>query len=298
MRRVCELILVKAAALGLLSLGLMSFGAQRAQGGIIHVGPSQTFTTITAGIAAASAGDTILIDDGVYSEHLVVDKALTFESVNLGGAIIDGGGAGTLFNMKADATFKGLWLRNATLGIWQRNVGGVIFTVERLIVSNISNTAFIVDNSGATVGGGTIKNSTIVDTGTGIWMDDAGTAEVVNTIFDNVSVAYRFNHALGLHPDHNLLNNVGTVSIGGVSADPAQIIADPLFVNRAAGDYRLLEGSPGIDSGKNVGLSFLGAAPDRGAFEGAVAAVPEPSSLVLLGLGVLGVFAFRPRRGA
>ena len=38
--------------------------------------------------------------------------------------------------------------------------------------------------------------------------------------------------------------------------------ADPMFVS--ATDFRLRTGSPGIDSGVNVGRSFTGAAPDRG----------------------------------
>ncbi len=65
-------------------------------------------------------------------------------------------------------------------------------------------------------------------------------------------------------------------------------------MNAAAGDFRLMAGSPAIDSGKDIGLTFQSGAPDRGAFE--AAAVPEPATLTLLSLGALVSFGQRWRR--
>ncbi len=42
---------------------------------------------------------------------------------------------------------------------------------------------------------------------------------------------------------------------------------DPQFMNRTLGDFRLTNGSPGIDAGTDVGLPFFGTAPDLGALE-------------------------------
>ena len=43
---------------------------------------------------------------------------------------------------------------------------------------------------------------------------------------------------------------------------------NPLFVNAAAGDFRLQAGSPAIAAGVVMpGLSFLGSAPDMGALQ-------------------------------
>ncbi|MHB9035533.1 MAG: carboxypeptidase regulatory-like domain-containing protein [Armatimonadota bacterium] len=52
---------------------------------------------------------------------------------------------------------------------------------------------------------------------------------------------------------------------GGQGSNNLQV--DPLFINPAVSDYRLRAGSPAIDSGLNVGLPYLGSAPDRGTFE-------------------------------
>jgi hypothetical protein len=43
--------------------------------------------------------------------------------------------------------------------------------------------------------------------------------------------------------------------------------ANPRFVDRRAHNYRLLAGSPAIDTGVRVGSAFAGKAPDMGRFE-------------------------------
>jgi hypothetical protein len=47
----------------------------------------------------------------------------------------------------------------------------------------------------------------------------------------------------------------------------AGLSVDPLFNDPAAGDYTLQAASPLVDAGIDVGLPFLGAAPDIGAYE-------------------------------
>jgi hypothetical protein len=45
------------------------------------------------------------------------------------------------------------------------------------------------------------------------------------------------------------------------------IEADPLFVDANNGDFHLQEGSPCIDAGTDIGLPFMGLAPDMGCYE-------------------------------
>ncbi|MEA2874670.1 MAG: hypothetical protein QOH67_4998, partial [Hyphomicrobiales bacterium] len=51
---------------------------------VFLVGSGSDYTTIQSAINAASAGDTIIVDDGTYNENLTVDKGLTILGANRG----------------------------------------------------------------------------------------------------------------------------------------------------------------------------------------------------------------------
>ena len=52
-----------------------------AHGATLRVGPTQAYTTVGAAVAAASSGDTVLIDPGAYAESMAVTgKTLTLEA--------------------------------------------------------------------------------------------------------------------------------------------------------------------------------------------------------------------------
>ena len=56
-------------------------------------------------------------------------------------------------------------------------------------------------------------------------------------------------------------------SSGKLESSEDTVGNDPLFVNAANTDFRLIAGGPAVDKGIAVGLSYQGSAPDLGAFE-------------------------------
>src|SRR5581483_7507038 len=93
-------------------------------------------------------------------------------------------------------------------------------------------------------------------------------------------------------------NNSWTLPVTVSSADFTSLDATQLTSPRNADGslpditfMHLKTGSDLINAGTNVGLPFVGSAPDLGAFE-----VPEPCTAVVGGLALLGCTLRRPRR--
>ena len=271
-------------------------------GTVIDVGPGQLYTTIQSGYAAASSGDTLRIYDGVYHfpSTLNVTRPVTFQAVNIGGPRLSGGGSGlddSILFLSANATFSGLFFSgsNSAHAIYQRDTGahGII---RNSIFVGIADPVHI-NNSAGTAGSFDVAHATVVNAGGAFGINDGGTISIVNSIIANSGLAYGAHANIVITPEHNLLFNVATVAAGGgtIASDPAEIIADPLFVDPAGLDFRLLAGSPAIDSGLFFGQPFAGAAPDRGAFEFQPAAnvVFEPASILVWSVSLAGLCWFR-----
>lgn len=102
----------------------------------LTVGPGQAYTSIGEAIAAAAPGDTVMIQAGLYREHLVVDRALTL--VGEAGAVIDGGGEGDVITLAADGvTLQGLTIRGSGQHLWRDSAGVKVFSSQNRIEGNV-----------------------------------------------------------------------------------------------------------------------------------------------------------------
>ncbi len=95
-----------------------------------------------------------------------------------------------------------------------------------------------------------------------------GIMKVKNNIFwDNYVGIIRAGDSF-LYSSYNLYYENYVDAIGVTANYGHDVTDDPLFVSVPNDDYRLRVGSPAIDVGTDVGLPFVGVAPDLGAYEG------------------------------
>lgn len=79
----------------------------------IHAGKNQSFSTIKEAIAAAKAGDTVWVHEGIYREgNIVVDKRLTLIGLNY--PVLDGNKKYEVMSVKADyACIRGFKIQHS-----------------------------------------------------------------------------------------------------------------------------------------------------------------------------------------
>lgn len=75
---------------------------------------------IAARMAAAAPGETIVVEAGLYREHLRIDKPLTLEAN--GKVILDGSGSGDIIMVESpDVTIRGFTIRNTGIDLDKEN---------------------------------------------------------------------------------------------------------------------------------------------------------------------------------
>ena len=96
-------------------------------------------------VDSASAGDTIIVRDGIYYENVNVNKQLTLKSENgSANCIVDAGGSGSPITLNADGiSIEGFTVRNSGSG---PNAGIKVYSSDnRITGNNISNNGGGID---------------------------------------------------------------------------------------------------------------------------------------------------------
>ncbi len=172
----------------ILSLAALALAvAAPARAATIKVKKGGTHPTIASGIAAASAGDTVKIEAGVYQENVVVGSALTGLQIVAHGKVIvealppGGAPSGPGLDVKADSvTVKGLTIRNAAFlnsgaqgfGI---GVNANAFTAIGVTTLHCAQAGIDVDGDAATIDGCSDQGS-----GTGVHLANGLNCAVKN----------------------------------------------------------------------------------------------------------------------
>lgn len=102
-------------------------------GAVLNV-PSTGIPTISLALIKARPGDTVLVEDGTYSERIFVKAGVILKAQNIHRAIIDGKGRGTVVQMGPNTAIIGFIVRNGTIGIFTKSSG--ISIAQCLVTKN------------------------------------------------------------------------------------------------------------------------------------------------------------------
>lgn len=102
--------------------------------------PSSGIANITAAMVKAKAGDTVIVENGVYREHIFIKAGIALKARNLHKAVLDGKGRGTVVTMGSNSSINGFVIRNGTIGVFTKNAG---IAVSRCLIKNNWQTGII-----------------------------------------------------------------------------------------------------------------------------------------------------------
>ena len=157
------------------------------------------YARIQRAVDNASAGDTIIVRDGIYYENLEVDKQLTIKSENgSDNCIIDGGGIGNVITLNANGiTIEGFTVRNS--GSYVSDAGIKVVSNANIIkdnkIINSSREGIFITGSNNTIMRNYIYNSGDY----GIWLLSSSNNsiienDVIYTHVDGIILVYGSNN--------------------------------------------------------------------------------------------------------
>jgi len=220
------------------------------------------YKTIQDGVNTAGSGMTVLVEPGVYNEHITIDKdRLTLKGDgHIYDVVIDGGGTGTMVTANSHSTISGFWIKDGAQGIYCGNNADYC-VIEKNIITHCSCEGIeLGGDTGNRCVGTQIINNTIADVknsypggddeGQGILARYAGDTGALTTIQNNIIMncdcgiygydsenytILAYNDVLGNNPDYR-----------GCPTPVDSISINPVFSDS---HYHLGTNSPCVDAG-------------------------------------------------
>lgn len=165
----------------------------------LHVGAGQPYTTISAAITAAAAGDTILVGPGTYNEYVNITKALTLAATNGSSVTHLRRPSGTqVVRVAASATVYGFDIDGAGVmrGIRAESTATDVVLDSLRIRNGLSDWGGGVEMLGEslTITGSRFEDNEATNSGGGLYMSGASVARNVTinttTFLRNTAASY------------------------------------------------------------------------------------------------------------
>jgi hypothetical protein len=251
---------------------LIGSAGSSARAAVIVV-PSSTGKTITGAMRSANSGDTIFVENGVYSEYVFVKAGITLKARSPFKAVIKGNGKGCIVTLGGSSTIDGFEVRGGAIGITSKTADNAILScrITAMMQTGISCAGQLP----------VIQNNVIVfNKGSGIQGWDIRSA---SSSINHNTIAYNFNNgiAIGGHSSLTIENNIvafnerfglkvneETVtlkllknvffensSMSYIKTD-GNYTGNPMFIDPKAMNFQLQTGSQCIDKAednKNIG---------------------------------------------
>lgn len=168
------------------------------------------FSTIQEAINAAENGSTILVDSGVYFEHVTINKTLTLLGADKENTIIDGSNDGNVIVITADNVLvDGFTMRNSSRGLDGLRLVSSTGSIVRGNVITLNGWAGIeLDDSTNNTVSDNVVSSTGFDAGGGdvLWGDAIMLSSSSNNTISNNVIADSFES--GIHLETSYGNSV------------------------------------------------------------------------------------------
>ncbi len=186
------------------------FSIPPAQGKDLSVGDGW-YKTVGEALSQSSDGDRILINQGIYREHLRINKSVTLEGV--GDAVIDGMGEGSVVVVTAGGvTIRGLRITGSGVDLVKQDSciylekGSDGAVIDRNVLSNCTFGVWINGAFNVTIAGNNVTGKAYLSSprrGNGIHLWDADNA----TVSDNIITDSRDGIYISVSEGTTLRNN-------------------------------------------------------------------------------------------